>query len=324
MAGALFAVNFVKHVVGTVILKRLFPQISWSPRSADRSTFDTLFHYSRVSFGITAAWLAIFNSDGILLGLVGSAAAAGVYYPGAQFMLHFRAIAYQIGTPLTTAVSHWEEIGSMTTVRTIYLKGLTYLAYISILIAVGVLFWADAFVGLWLKPEFAQAADVMKILVIGTAAMVPQMLGNAVLFGLGRHSNLLRLLVVEAAVKLTLAVMLIQSFGLIGMAMAAMIPQLALYLFAYPWIMKRVLRIPPTLTIKSLLTGGIFAVVITAPLSYLMIRLLPPDSWPEFLGGALGVASLTIGLGLVILKAEDRSQLLKLLKIWRSPDALKE
>jgi O-antigen/teichoic acid export membrane protein len=317
LAGAILIVSVLRNIVGAVVLKHLYPATRVSLHLADRSTLRDMLAYSRVSFGITAAWLVIFNSDTVLLGLFGSAAAAGIYAPGAQFMLHFRGFAGQISTPITSAVSHWQQRNELATVATVYLRGLTYLSYIATLVAVGVLFWANRFVTLWLPAEFVQTATVMRILVIGTAIFAPQILGTSVVFGMSRHASLLRLLVVEATVKLLLAVILIPRYGLIGMALAATIPQGILYLFVYPFMMRPVLHLSTARLFRSIWSGAVAAAVISIPASWAFMHVFSAETWPAFLLGVLLTTVLTLGLGFLFLSRDARIQLVRLVRPFR-------
>jgi len=71
-------------------------------------------------------------------------------------------------------------------------------------------------VALWLEPEFAESAEVMRILAVGSAFLVPQIVGEALLFGLDRHRLLLRALLIECLAKIAFSFWFIPRYGLIG------------------------------------------------------------------------------------------------------------
>jgi len=313
LAAAILAVSVVRQLVALVWLRRLFPHVRIDLKLADRKTAATLFDYSRISFGITLAWLIIFNTDTVLLGLLGSAAAAGVYAPGAQMMLYFRNIVNSIGSPLTTAVSHWESNQDIEIVRRVYLKGIKYTSYLSFFIAVGVIIWAEPFVRLWLPPEFAGAAPVMVILSVSTAVFIPQILGNAILFGMGQHRYLLYVLICEASLKILLSFLLIKPYGITGMAFAAAIPQLLLYTTLYPRMIGRVLQISALRIVRRSFASGIHAAIVAIPTALLAKTLLPPESWLAFFGGTVIVTLVTMIAGLPILDTADRSRLKRII-----------
>lgn len=310
LAVVILLVSVVKHLAGVYWLKRLYPQVSFSPHMIEGQTARTLLGYSRVSFGITIGWLVMFNTDTFLLGLLSSSAAAGVYNPGTQLMLYLRNIVNSIGTPLIPAISHVEATGEQERISSIYLRGVKYVAYLSVLLTVGVVIYARSFVALWLPPEFSRAADVMIILAFGSAVFLPQIIGNSVLFGVGQHRYILWTLAWESLIKIVLSLVLIPAYGLIGMAFANTVPQICLYLTLYPVFMGRVLKISPWRILVWKGRSMILALCVTLPTALLVRYVLPPASW-----AALGVNILLVVLaalipGYFILEPDDRRKII--------------
>jgi O-antigen/teichoic acid export membrane protein len=268
-----------------------------------------LLGYSKVSFGITIGWLIMFNTDTFLLGLMSSSAAAGVYNPATSLMLYLRNIVNSIGTPLTPAISHVEASGDIEKIRSVYLRGVRYVTYLSVLLTVGVVIYAGWFVGLWLPEEFSQTAEVMIVLAFGSAVFLPQIIGNSVLFGTGRHKYILKTLAWESVSKIILSLLLIPRYGIIGMALANAIPQMVLYLTLYPVYMARALGLSywQILVIES--KAALLAIVVSAPVALAMRSFVPPDRWATLAANALVVALVALAAGYFILEAEDRRKL---------------
>ena len=309
LALAILVVSLLRQIVTICWLKRLFPPVTMSLKNASRKTASDLFGYSRISFGITLAWLVIFNTDAILLGLLASTAAAGIYAPAAQLMLLFRNIVNSVGSPLTSAVSHWESTRDPEIVQQVYLKGIRYTSYLSFFITVGVIFWVKPFVALWLIPEFAAAANVMIILSVSSAFFIPQIIGNAVLFGIDKHRYLLYVLIGEASLKILLSVFLIRSYGITGMALAAAIPQLLLYTTLYPYLMSKAIDVPFGSIVRRSILSGLLAICICTPVAFLITNLLPPMNWLNFFAGVLLLTAVTVTGGYLILEPTDRTRL---------------
>jgi O-antigen/teichoic acid export membrane protein len=282
LALAILGMSLAKQIAAIVWLKRLHPEIRFSPRLNDKQTARELFDYSRITFGITVAWLILFNTDAVFLGLMVSSAAAGVYAPGAQLMLYLRNAINVVASPITTAVSEREARGDFDGVRRIYLKGLAYTSYLSFFMTVGVVVYARPFVALWLEPEFAGSAEVMRILAIGAAFFVPQIVGNAVLFGIDRHALILKTSLIECALKIVLSFLLIPQYGLIGMAWAAAIPQLVIYVSVYPILIARTLDLPVAEILMSQVRTGFVAMFACTPVAVLLRIVLPPLAWTSF------------------------------------------
>ncbi len=310
LALALFGVSLIRQVVALIIVRKLFPRIHFSRTAISWSTARLLTDYSKVSFAIAVGWMVIFNTDSILLGLLASPAAAGIYAPGASVMLYLRMIVNTVGTPLTPAVSQLEGMARSETIRELYLKGIRYFSFASFFLAVGVIQYAKPFVGLWLRPEYAESADVMIVLSVGAAFFLPHIIGNSVLFGVGRHKFLLWVLMAEAALKIILSIFLIEPYGPVGMAIAVVAPQVILYTTAYPFLLSRVVGARYYLVLITGLVTGLFAIVISWPASYLLKLWFPPETWPNLLLNIVSVTLIAIVAGyFVVLLVEDRSRI---------------
>jgi len=207
------------------------------------------------------------------------------------------------------AISHIEADSDRATVRAIYLKGLKYSSYLSFFISVGLIAYARPFVELWLPPEFAEASEVMMILAIGSAFFLPSIIGNAVLYALERLRYLLYVVLIEAALKIGLALALIGPFGLPGMAIAAVVPQLLLYTAVHPIFMGRLLEVNPFRLILTSLRYGSYAVLVTAPAAWGMAATVAPSTWTGlFVNIAVG-GVMILSVGYFILDSSDRERL---------------
>ena len=282
LAMTLLLFTIIRHVVSFVILRRLHPEVCPGRGFIDKETAGMLFRYSRVTFAIVAGWLVIFNTDAFLLGLVGSSALAGVYNPGAQLLLYVRNAVNAIAQPLTPMVSHLESTSGVEAVKRLYLKSLRYVSFLSFMLSASVILYAHDFVALWLMPEFGAAADVMQVLAVGSAIFLPQIIGNAVLFGIGKHRYILYVVICEAVAKIILALCLIGPYGLLGMAVASALPQFILYLSLYPYFMSRVLGLSFMRLMSRVLGMGLLAAVVTVVVSTGMRIIWPPLSWLAF------------------------------------------
>lgn len=315
LALVVFGVNLLRQVAGIFMTHRIFRGLRLSLADADRETAIELAKYSRISLGITLCWVVLLNTDGPLLGALVSTAAAGIYRAGAQLVHQLRLVLHGIGGPLIPAVSQLSSDSDPDRIRLIYLRGLRYLSWLTFALCATAALYANDFVALWLPPEFEPAGTVLIILAVGGAFSLPQTIGEAVLFGVSKHSWLLRFLMVEAAMTVVAAVFLIRAYGLIGMAVAAMAVQIGLYLLLYPAVIHRALSIRPSATLRELLLPGVGAALLMVAVGSVVRLLVASDTWT---GLIVNVAvALAVG-GIVgwrwILSAEDRARLISTAK----------
>lgn len=309
LATAILGVSLLRQIVAIIWARALHPEIRFSFSDANKETAHELFDYSRVTFGITLGWLVIYNTDSVLLGLMTSAAAAGVFAPAAQMMLYLRNAVNVVASPLTTAVSQLESQGNMEAIRRIYLKGIRYTAFFSFFAAVGVIRYGKYFIDLWLVDEFFGAAEVMRILAVGSAFFIPQIIGNAILYGIDKHKYLFRVVMIEAALKLLLSIFLVPKYGMVGMAYASTIPQMLLYVSLYPVLIGRALSLSPIVIVMTMMRSAFLAIFASLPPSMILWRLFPPSGGPRFIANvAIVLVCGAIGAWFVLAK-EDRVRL---------------
>ncbi|KAA3631523.1 MAG: hypothetical protein DWP97_12815 [Calditrichaeota bacterium] len=311
LAWAILITTTIRSLAGVVWLKNLYPELKISFGSFDKESAKKLFNYSKVSFGIALGWLVMFSSDSFILGLISSSVAAGIYAPGAQLMLYLRNIINMVGVPLIPAISHLQSNNSIDRIRSIYLKGVKYISFLSFLMATGVILYAKPFTGLWLTAEFAQTADVMVVLAVGTAFFIPQIIGNSVLFGNGHHRYVFYVLICEVITKLGLSVILIPLFGVIGMALANTIPQVLFYTTLYPILIGRNLNISYFRIMFTLLKTAIPAVIIVYGIGTLLLSKLTITGWGDFFM-QIGLILIPVAFyGYLIIDSDDKAELKK-------------
>lgn len=314
LAWSIVIMSVLRQAIAWVWLAELHPEVRLSVRNFSRDQARELFQYSKIALGITLAWLVIFNTDTILLGLLASSSMAGVYGPGATVMLYARLFVNSAAAPLTAAVSHLEATGDRDRIRELYVRGIRYASYFSFFVAASVALYARPFVDLWLAPEFAEASEVMRILAVGSAFYIPQIIGNAVLFGIDRHAVLLRVLLIEAALKLTLALILIEPYGVRGMAAAAVAPQVLLYVSLYPALIGRTIGLPVAGIMLTSLRSGMVAMFATVPPAVMLRMAIVPDSWGSIAVNVITVVVIAGGASWFVLTSGDRDRLRGLLR----------
>lgn len=314
LAWTVLGVSFARHVVNIIILKRLYPEVRFSPGMANRDSFKQIIEYSKISFFIAIGWLVMYNTDSFLLGLISSTAAAGVYQPGAQLMLYFRNIVNNIGVPLIPIVSHLETEQRFDEIREIYRKGIRYVSYISISLLIGIYLYATDFVALWLPPEFSDTATVMILLSVGTVFFLPQIIGNSILFGCGKHNRVLAALFCEATLKIILALYLVPKYDITGMALANSIPQVLIYLIIYPYLFYKAVGFAVDKVLANLSTAFFFSIVFCGLPAFVMKTVLTIDSWTMFIV-AVGTSIVGFGIGaFFLIEKDDKTRLTALFR----------
>ncbi len=316
LAATVLGFGILRQIVSLWWLKRIFPEWRLST-TTDQILTKSLFDYSKITFGITLAWMVIFNTDSLLLGFFASASAAGIFNPATQLAGYIRHLVNAVGTPLTAAVAHAKGAQEMSAATTLYLKLFRYASYGGFAVLGLVAIYAQPVVSLWLPAGFEDTARVMIILAVGSAVFVPHILSNSMLFAVNKHRLLFYTVVGEAALKLLLAIILIRPMGAVGIALANAIPQLVCYLGVYPFFVSQAVSVGPIDLLWGQCRSAVIATIFTLIPGYLLSTLFAVDGWLA-LALSVGATLLCGGIGLLlVLTGEDRNRLRALIKQQR-------
>lgn len=305
--------TIVRSVTKGIVLRKIVPAMRLGCKYVSRKTARELVGYGFISFLIVIAWLVIFNSQNVIIGIFLSAEAVTYFAIAMTVIQYMRSLVQAIGIPLVPAISHLEATKDLETVRNLSAKMLRYLYYLCTGICCGVLIYGRDFVGLWMGPGFDLTVDILFILIVAATIYLPQTTSNSVLLGVGKHRLLFYILAGEATANIILSIALVGPYGLHGVAMGTAIPQIIVYAFIYPIAYHRVLKASVKTFYIDALKASLFAIAVSGPCAYAIRELIAVDGWVTFFVD-VGITSLIMAVGMyfMILDNEDRQRLLKL------------
>ena len=303
--------SLLRLAVGAGLLKKLHPPIRFDLGALNKATFRMLFDYGIITFFISIAWLLIANTSNVLIGYFLDAESITKYAIAAGFVIYLRSLIQAISFPLRPIISHYEALGKSENVTQIYTMGTKYLYFLAFVLAGGTMVYADDFIRLWMGPGYEQSAVILKILIIPAAFYLPQSVANSVLFGTGQHRKLLYMVIIEGVLNVGLSIILINRYGLSGIAWGAAASQLFVCLLLIPPVMKSVLNIRMVAFYRLLLVSVIPAFLVSGLLAYLLRQILAPANWFLFFGEVALVAALSAISGYLLADKEELRLILK-------------
>ncbi len=282
---ALAIVTFLSSFGGLLVKRyfqhRIVPEIKYDFRYVNKQRIRELFNYGAVSFLIVMSWIVIFSKDNIVVAKFISLEAVAYFNVAGTIISNLRSIVSAIGIPLVPAISHLDATSDLREIAALERKLNRYLYYMSVLICVGFLFFADDFINQWMGPGFQTTINIMLILIVPTCIFLPQMVSNSVLLGIGKHRALLYVLGLEAVSNVSLSIALVHVWGVYGVALGTAIPQVIIYLFIYPYVFHRAIRASLKDFYResgiAVITGTIFVLPVAWLANY-----IPWGGWPGF------------------------------------------
>lgn len=302
---AFFVFSQLRLLLGAIFQKKLFPQIKVRFRPATREVAGDFLKYGFISFLISFAWLFIANTDNVLIGYFLDTAAVTKYSIAAGFIVYLKSFIHAVSFPLRPVISHYETTDKLDNIRFIYTRGVKYFSFLTFVVGGITMNFAHYLILLWMGPGYEISVSMLKILILPAAVFVPQAMAFSVMYGVGKHRKLLYIIIVEGLLNLILSILLVGRYGLTGIAVGTVIPQVIIYLVVMPVVIKSILNINLRQYYLSLgyAAGTAFAGSFLG--GYLLIRLVSPGSWGIFFAEILAVAVLSGAVGFLIFDREE-------------------
>jgi O-antigen/teichoic acid export membrane protein len=306
---ALAGTQLVDDILRWRISLRLLPSMKVSPFLAKTNNLGEF-----VRFGIWNSVLAgsvrlISYSDSLVIATFMPIAAVAPFAVAANLRSYFEDIFVRVGYVFFPAVTQLDAQGNLEGLRKLYMVSSKFMFLGSILCGSIALYWSSDFFRLWVGTKYAEPvgypsiATIFYLLLLGSIVSVAQRIGYQVMLGVRRVRLLATLFVLEAVCNLLLSLLLVRSYGLLGIAIGTLVPAFIVQGFLQPWIVCRFLHISLNTYCRNVLMRPALSSLALAPL-YLAAQLLRPQimDWPGLvvwvtLSGTLaGLMVLWVGL----------------------------
>jgi O-antigen/teichoic acid export membrane protein len=312
-----FLFNLLRLSIAAAFLKRLHRKVRRLFAYVNRETMRLLFRYGLTAFFISVAWLLIVNTDNVLIAYFLNTASVTRFAIAAGFIVYLRSLIQTVTFPLRPVISHYDALDKKENIVFIYTRATKYLYFLTFAVAGVTVIFADTLIFLWMGSGYTETAAVLKILILPAAVCLPQAVANSVMFGMEKHRYLLYIIIAEGISNLILSIVLVGEFGLYGIAYGTIIPQLVLYLFVMPRVIKIILPIRLSTLYASLLRAAGPALLFSVLISAAVKRIIVPTNWISFFGDIAFIAAALVLLGYAII---DKNELRTIYSKLRQSD----
>ena len=182
-----------------------------------------LLAFSSWAFVANTAVLLILRMDPLIIKAYLPLSAIAVYAIAAKIAEYALLLNKQFSNALMPLVSQAHGRGSVDTIRNVLSNGTRYLLALALPMLVLATFHAEAFLSIWLGPDFIGAVKPVQILLAAVACMVVQLNASNVLGMTGRHRFVSLSMCGSALINLILTIVLLPRYGLHGAAIATLI-----------------------------------------------------------------------------------------------------
>jgi len=213
-----------------------------------------------------------------------------------QLSHYGRAVVDGISHLVSPRVSAQQGQGDMEAARRTALIGGKIATLVHLPIVVTFILRGETFIRLWMGPEYAAlSGEVLWVLSLAYWFIAGRQVMVTTLMGLNRHRVLIPAAWAEAALNVTLSIILVQTYGVIGVAWGTTIPFLITTTAVYPVLFSRSIGVPLFSTWRQLWLLPSISIVPFAIVTYGVDRFYAPESLLVFFGQVAAVLLFAIG-----------------------------
>lgn len=227
-----------------ILLKRLYPSISISFKCINKSSARKMFTFGGYSFLVMLANQIIYYSDAFVIGYFMTAAAITYYSISWSLAEYVKRMCLAISRTYAPAISEEDAKNNITSIIRMYVSGTKYMIIISNVFTVGIMILGGALIAIWMGPQYKELCEtVLLILIVNLFVQGPQLISYSVLKGLAKQKVYSYVSLGVSVVNLALSIILVQKWGIVGVAIGSAVPQIFFHGLFVPLYTLRVLKL---------------------------------------------------------------------------------
>jgi O-antigen/teichoic acid export membrane protein len=304
--------NLMDYLLRWRVSTRLLPSMKISLKLATPRNLSEVLKFGLWNTAITGSVRLISYTDAIVIAAFMPVSAVAPFAIAANLRSYFEDIFVRAGFVFFPVATELDAKGDQDGLRTLYLVSSKFMLLGSILCGSMGILWARDFFRLWLGAAYAEpvgypsVASIFYLLILGSMVSVAQRIGYQVLLGTREVGLLAALFAAEGVANLVMSIVLVRSYGLIGIAIGTLVPAVLFEGIVQPYFVCRSLQISLNRYCQEVLLRPAIVLLALAPI-YLTSPLWGhPGEWAAFFLGAS--ASFAVAAPIVLLIGLRKSE----------------
>ncbi len=298
--------GFVEIFLQIVFIRKIQPSLEIGKRFFVKSKIKELFQYGGITFVAQFADHLRFNIDNMVISAFVGVDAIAMYAIPVRLSRYFGQLIASLVGMMSPVFSRYEGLGDYDTIRTKWLFTIKLSSILASSIGFSIVFVGEPFIIRWMGTEYQSSYVLLLWFVVPHIFSAMQNPNIGLLYGISKHKYFAIANIIEGVCNLILSLILVQKFGILGVAMGTGIPMLILKFFVLPVFVTRVLSYNTFKYYRLLVTTGLGALGIQVVLRFLLKDFFVPNYLYLFsLGVLLAASSIIVGF-FVILNKEER------------------
>lgn len=312
-------VELSQQLIHYVLLKIVQPRFCLTIKAASRKVVKDLFSYSVFTFIAKIADRIRFNMDVFIIGAFLGIGVVTHYAIAKRLTRYLRNLIVSlmggVGPMFSQQLGRQDEDA----MRRTFVTGTKLSTIFSVCVGLCLIVYGKPFIAAWVGINYIDAYVPLFILIIGTIVDLAQQPSVGFLYGIARHKFFAYCNSVEAVLNLSLSLLLVSKYKMLGIAIGYAIPMIVMRLFVQPFYVCKCLKMPYKDYYYSVLGKAFVKISLVFVLSWWLFS-------RHFIGiGIIGLAPpiaiiviLTLGISLFwVLDAKEKRWLFSRLGIIR-------
>ena len=238
-----FFVNISGYLLFSVIAKKIIPSLKIDITKISKAKMLEFVNYSKKTFLIQVGDMIRFKLDILVIAFFLGSALVTQYNIALQLHEYSGQLAASLIIGSLPVFARYYSQGDYHNLREKFLLLTRYSILISVTISGAVMILAHPFISIWMGEPYLTAIVPFLILRSLSFLGIGQNPSIQVMYAMGKHGFYARITIMEAVANLTLSLILVQSYGMIGVALGTAIPFFVVKLFVMPPYVCRQLKL---------------------------------------------------------------------------------
>lgn len=302
--------NLLGYFLNFKSCRSICPQLCYSIGKISRKHLHTLWQYSWKSFVTNISDRIIYYSDTIIIGIFLDPEHITFYAIASSLIIYTRQLILSISGVFVPAISSAHANGAIADIHQIVVEGSKLILFVLIPIFCILAIMGQEFIRLWMGPGYEETYQVLFILLISQFLVLSQYGVTLVLYGLAKHEVLAHINMVIAALNVILSVILVQYWGIIGVALGSAIPLALLRILLIPKRVFKLINMKFGFFYKEIILRGSLVFLLYIVVLLCLKHTIDASTWFGF----ISISSISLMVYLVIfylvgLKTHERSKI---------------
>lgn len=305
------AAVLISSLVVIWVARRLYPELQMKLNKPKTETLKKIWSYSSYVFLTSVAVLLVYQTDNLIVGAFISTTAVTFYAIANSLCRYVTQVVGSMANTFMPAASTYDAAGDAAGLLMLYKNGTRATLMVSLPVMITLILRGPAFIGLWMGPQYSRdSGTVLIILGIPLIFAFSNRTATAIAFGVEKHKTSAQWAIGEGIANLILSVVLVQRYGIYGVAIGTMIPSLFAQLVLWPGYVSKLVGLSRSEVMWKIWAPMFLSSIPFAVATYAVGALFPARNLPIFIFQVLAtlpIFVITIGL---VFRAYVRNQIL--------------